>query len=195
MATQPRPAAAPNASAAPAAASASAPAPSAARAGLRGRLSQAARLQLAAAWQSYGTAAYAAAAVTAVYLLWRFMYGMTSTFISVNEKLAEYGLMALSLALVLLGALYVRWRLAVSPAAVYRQALVKLNTHPGVLEVMGAPLVGSPVRAYVVTGGGVYLSKKLRIKLRARRIQMMFPLSGSERKGLVSLEAKRKKVG
>lgn len=34
-------------------------------------------------------------------------------------------------------------------------------------QVMGAPLSGSSLRAYVVTGGGLYLSKALRPKVRA----------------------------
>lgn len=41
----------------------------------------------------------------------------------------------LAVTLVTLGALYARWRVVVNPAAVYRQAMVRLNTHPGVLEV------------------------------------------------------------
>ncbi|GIL69182.1 hypothetical protein Vretifemale_146 [Volvox reticuliferus] len=158
----------------------------------RGRLGDALRLQLAAAWHKYGTAAYAVGAVAAALLLWRVMRSVTNAFIAVNDRMAEYGIMALAASLVLLGVLYLRWRTEISPAAVYRQAMVQLNTNPGVLEVMGAPLVGSPVRAYVVTGGGLYLSKKFRIKLRSKRVQMMFPLSGTDRKGLASLEAKRK---
>lgn len=63
----------------------------------------------------------------------------------------------------------------------------------GVLEVMGAPLAGSNLRASVLTGGGLYF-KGWRPKLRSRRLQMMFPLTGSARKGLVSLECKKKQV-
>ncbi|PNW83273.1 hypothetical protein CHLRE_05g232752v5 [Chlamydomonas reinhardtii] len=157
-----------------------------------GRLGSALRLQVAAAWQSYGRLVYGGVAVLSVYLVWRLMYGVSNLFIELNNTLAEWGLLGLAVTVVVMGALYGRWRTAVNPAAVYRQAMVKLNTNAGVLEVMGAPLVGSDVRAYVVTGGGLYLSKSMRIKLRSRRIQMMFPLSGPERKGLVSLEAKRK---
>lgn len=193
LSTQAAGAAAKAAASAPAPASASpAGSPALLRRLLSGRLGQAARLQLAAAWQAWGPVAYTAVAMAAVYLLWRFFTRVTNTFISVNESLAEYGFMGLAVTLVTLGALYARWRVVVNPAAVYRQAMVRLNTHPGVLEVMGAPLVGSDVRAYVVTGGGLYLSKSFRIKVRSRRIQMMFPLSGPERKGLASLEAKRK---
>eukprot|EP00983_Pelagomonas_calceolata_P000061 1656-Pelagomonas_calceolata.AAC.3 len=67
---------------------------------------------------------------------------------------------------------------------------------PQTSQVMGAPLAGSDMRAYVMTGGGAYLSKKafLRPKVRSRRIQMIFPLHGSERSGMVSVEAKKRKV-
>jgi len=64
------------------------------------------------------------------------------------------------------------------------------------MQVMGAPLTGSDMRAYVLTGGGAYLSKKafLRPKVRSQRIQMIFPLQGSERSGMVSVEVKKKQV-
>ena len=49
------------------------------------------------------------------------------------------------------------------------------------------------MRATVLTGGGLRL-KGLVPKLRSRRVQMIFPLAGSERRGLVSLEAKKLKA-
>ena len=58
---------------------------------------------------------------------------------------------------------------------------------------MGPPLAGSDVRAYVMTGGGLRL-KGLIPRYRSRRVQMIFPLRGTEKRGLVSLEAKRRKV-
>ena len=58
---------------------------------------------------------------------------------------------------------------------------------------MGAPVAGSDVRAYVMTGGGLRL-KGLAPRFRSRRCQMIFPLRGSERRGLVSLEAKKRKA-
>ncbi len=60
-------------------------------------------------------------------------------------------------------------------------------------QVMGAPVAGSNVRASVLTGGGLRM-KGLQPRLRSRRVQMIFPLTGSERRGLVSLEAKKIKV-
>ena len=58
---------------------------------------------------------------------------------------------------------------------------------------MGAPLVGSDVRAYVASGGGLRLKGLLPI-FRSRRVQMIFPLRGADRRGLVSLEAKKRHV-
>lgn len=101
---------------------------------------------------------------------------------------------ALSVSLVILGALYLRRKYTIDPNTVYRLAMVRLNTHPGLLEVMGAPLVGSPVRATVLTGGKLRF-KGLVPRIQSRRAQIIFPLRGSERKGLASLEAKKRKVG
>lgn len=61
------------------------------------------------------------------------------------------------------------------------------------MQVMGAPLAGSDVRAQVMTGGGLRL-KALQPRLRSRRLQMIFPLRGSQHRGLVSLEVKRRRV-
>lgn len=147
--------------------------------------------------------------------------------------------------------LYMRRRYSVDPAAVYRLAMLRLNTDPGILEVrvpasclcaawmpepglacqspilkesslspsqptplpsrcpplgpefpfpspaaaqvMGAPITGSNLRATVTTGGGLRF-RGLRPRVQAKRLQMIFPLKGSERRGLVSLEAKKRRV-
>lgn len=67
-----------------------------------------------------------------------------------------------------------------------------LNTHAGILEVMGAPLSGTSLRAYVMSGGGVTL-KKFKPRLRSNRFFLIFPIRGSERTGLVSVEVKKKR--
>ena len=61
------------------------------------------------------------------------------------------------------------------------------------MQVLGAPLAGSEVRAYVMTGGGVRF-KGWWPRYRARRVQMIFPLKGTDKRGLVSLEAKKRKA-
>ena len=48
-------------------------------------------------------------------------------------------------------------------------------------------------RACAAAGGGLRL-KGYRLKYRSRRVQMMFPIAGSERRGLASLEAKKLRV-
>ncbi|KAG0481681.1 hypothetical protein HPP92_012099 [Vanilla planifolia] len=57
---------------------------------------------------------------------------------------------------------------------------------------MGAPLAGTDVRAYVMSGG---LPKIKNFKLRlGKRCFLYFPVRGSERRGLVSMEVKKKKA-
>ena len=68
----------------------------------------------------------------------------------------------------------------------------KLNTAANILEVMGAPLTGSDLRAYVMSGGGITL-KKFKPTIRSKRCFLLFPVQGAERKGLVSVEVKKKK--
>eukprot|EP00891_Asterochloris_glomerata_P002836 jgi/Astpho2/2836/Aster-00996 len=121
----------------------------------------------------------------------KFMFGMTSVFVNLSETMAETGFLALAAAIVAFTFLYFRRQYTISPEAVYRQAMIRLNTSPGVLEVMGAPLAGSPVRATVTGGGGLRL-KGLQPVWRSRRLYMLFPLKGTERRGIVSLEAKKR---
>lgn len=68
----------------------------------------------------------------------------------------------------------------------------KLNTSAAVLEVMGAPLTGTDLRAYVMSGGGPRL-KNFKLRLGGKRCFLIYPVQGSERRGLVSVEAKKKK--
>lgn len=68
----------------------------------------------------------------------------------------------------------------------------KINTAAEILEVMGAPLAGSDLRAYVMSGGGITF-KKFKPTFRSKRCFLLFPVQGSERKGLVSVEVKKKK--
>ena len=72
-------------------------------------------------------------------------------------------------------------------------AMRKLNTSAAILEVMGAPLTGTDLRAYIMSGGGVTM-KNFKTRLRSKRCFLIFPIRGSERKGLVSVEVKKKKI-
>ncbi|XP_026658439.1 uncharacterized protein LOC103702159 isoform X3 [Phoenix dactylifera] len=88
--------------------------------------------------------------------------------------------------------LYLRSRFTINPDKIYRMAMRKLNTSAGILEVMGAPLTGTDVRAYVMSGGGPRL-KNFKLKFGGKRCFLIFPIKGSERRGLVSVEVKKKK--
>jgi hypothetical protein len=133
-----------------------------------------------------------AGAVVVCAFLWRVMFGIASTFISLSEGLAKYGFLALSASIVAFTGMYFRARFTINPDKVYRMAMTRLNTDSGVLEVMGAPLSGSDLRAYVMSGGGITL-KRFKPDIRSKRCFLIFPIQGSERKGLVNVEVKKKK--
>jgi len=156
-------------------------------------LQRAMSLQLEAAWQQHRIKALSLALLGLTYLVWRAMRRTASAFVDVSQSMAATGLISLGAALSLVAAVFwYRKFFMISPSAVYRAAIRQLNVHPGILEVMGAPLVGSDVRATVLTGGGLKF-KGFRPKLRSRRVAMIFPLKGTERRGLVSVEAKKKR--
>ncbi|KAI4325992.1 hypothetical protein MLD38_031351 [Melastoma candidum] len=124
-------------------------------------------------------------------ILWRIMFAIANSFVGISEGLAKYGFLALSSAIVAFTGLYIRSRFTINPDRVYRMAMRTLNTHAGTLEVMGAPLAGTELRAYVMSGGGVTL-KKFKPRIRGKRCFLIFPIRGSERRGLVSVEVKKK---
>lgn len=119
------------------------------------------------------------------------MFGIASTFVGLSEGIAKYGFLALATAIVAFAGLYVRARYTVNPDKVYRIAMRKLNTSAGILEVMGAPLSGTDVRAYIMSGGRIRL-KNFKPVLSRKRCFLIFPIQGSERRGLVSVEVKKK---
>ncbi|OMO66705.1 hypothetical protein CCACVL1_21007 [Corchorus capsularis] len=135
---------------------------------------------------------FGAGGVVLCILVWRIMFGIANTFVGLSEGMAKYGFLALSAAMVSFAGLYVRSRFTINPDKVYRMAMRKLNTAAGILEVMGAPLTGTDLRAYVMSGGGLTL-KDFKLKLRSKRCFLIFPIQGSERKGLVSVLVKKNK--
>ncbi|KAK8953621.1 hypothetical protein KSP40_PGU017423 [Platanthera guangdongensis] len=88
--------------------------------------------------------------------------------------------------------LYVRSRFIINPDKVYRMAMRKLNTSAPTLEVLGAPLAGTDVRAYIMSGGMPKI-KNFKLRLGGKRCFLIFPIRGSERRGLVSVEVKKRK--
>ncbi|XP_051123101.1 uncharacterized protein LOC127245968 [Andrographis paniculata] len=156
------------------------------------RYKEAVGLQIEAFWKRNYLVVVGAGGVVICILLWRILFGIANTFIGFSEGMAKYGFLALSSSIVAFTGLYFRSRYTINPDKVYRIAMRKLNTSAGILEVMGAPLTGTDLRAYVMRGGGVTL-KNFRLRLRSKRCFLIFPIHGSERKGLVSIEVKKKK--
>ncbi|KAJ7965172.1 Import inner membrane translocase subunit [Quillaja saponaria] len=156
------------------------------------RYSEAIGLQIEAFFKRNYLFLLGVAGVIVCALLWRIMFGIANTFVGLSEGMAKYGFLALSSAIVAFVGLYARSRFTINPDRVYRMAMRRLNTSAGILEVMGAPLSGTDLRAYVMSGGGLTV-KKFKPSLRNKRCFLIFPIRGSERKGLVSVEVKKKK--
>ncbi|KAL5537758.1 hypothetical protein UlMin_044671 [Ulmus minor] len=156
------------------------------------RYREAVGLQIEAFFKRNYLVLLGAGGVVVCALLWRVMFGIANTFIGFSEGMAKYGFLALSSAIVAFAGLYIRARFTINPDKVYRMAMRRLNTSAGILEVMGAPLSGSELRAYIMSGGGVTL-KNFKPRIRSKRCFLIFPIRGSERKGLVSVEVKKKK--
>ncbi|KAG6518529.1 uncharacterized protein LOC122056593 [Zingiber officinale] len=155
------------------------------------RYREAVRLQMEAFWRRNYLVIVGAGAVAVCIALWRIMFGVASTFIGLSEGMAKYGFLALATAIVAFMGMYFRARFTINPDKVYRIAMRKLNTSAETLEVMGAPLAGTDVRAYVMSGGQPKLTN-FKLKLGNKRCFLIFPIRGSERRGLVSVEVKKK---
>lgn len=156
------------------------------------RYREAVGLQMEAFWKRNYLVLVGAGAVVLCVALWRIMFGVASTFVGLSEGMAKYGFLALAAALVSFAGMYARSRMTVNPDKIYRMAMRKLNTSAGILEVMGAPLTGTELRAYVMSGGGPKL-KNFKMRFGGKRCFLIFPIQGSERRGLVSVEVKKKK--
>ncbi|AQK90436.1 hypothetical protein ZEAMMB73_Zm00001d008689 [Zea mays] len=144
-------------------------------------------LQVEAFWRRNSMILVGAGGVIVCFLLWRIMFGIASTFVGLSEGMAKYGFLALATAIVAFAGMYARARLTINPDKVYRLAMTKLNTSAAILEVMGAPLTGTDVRAYVMSGGGPKL-KDFKFKLGSKRCFLIFPIKGSERRGLYDMK-------
>eukprot|EP00899_Mesostigma_viride_P006051 jgi/Mesvir1/15447/Mv06629-RA.1 len=151
-----------------------------------------ARLQLTALWQRYYLFITAGGVVVFVDLLWNTMFCAASLFVNVSEGLAHFGMLGLAISCTLLGGLYWRARVTINPDALYRRTMRTLNASSALVEVMGAPIVGSDIRAYVLSGGG-FKMRDFRPGLKAHRAHMICAVHGSEHKGLVSVAAKKKR--
>lgn len=68
----------------------------------------------------------------------------------------------------------------------------KLNTSADILEIKGGPLIGTDVRAYAMSGGGITI-KNFKARLKSKRCFLYFPIRDAEMKGLVCVEVRNKK--
>ena len=169
-------------------------------AGVRGALAQnqavshfwqSVRATPTAFWQRHALKVYAAGGVIVVIGLWRSMLWVASSTVAVSESLARWGLLALATGLTALGGTFLVWRRTLSPNSVFRHALRLLTASPEVAKVLGSPLRTTDMRAFVLSGGTLRI-KNFVPRWRRSRCHLLFPVSGEhDRRGLVSVEAKK----
>ena len=156
-----------------------------------GSLHRVLSLQAEAFWQQNAIKLTVTAGALSAFAIWKVYLKVAGVFADVSDTLTATKLFGLSIVTVVASGLFLQSRRRIDPERVYRLAMIRLNTHPGLLEVLGAPLAGSEVRASVTTGGRLRF-KGIRPKYSSRRLQMIFPLRGSDCRGLVSLEVKKR---
>lgn len=107
---------------------------------------------------------------------------------------------ALSAGCVALTATYLRARSVVNPERVHAAVMRRLERHPGLVEVLGAPVVSSEHRA-VVTTGGVWTKRGSTSlwglgppRFRDAKVHMAFRVFGTRKAGLVTVEAVKRKA-
>ena len=111
---------------------------------------------------------------------------------------------ALSAGVVTGAAVYLRARSTVNPEHVHAAVMRRLERHAGLREVLGAPVVPSEHRA-IVTTGGVWTSGNRSMinsmvptmgppRFRDAKVHMAFTVEGTRKRGLVTVEAKKRGV-
>lgn len=116
------------------------------------------------------------------------------------DATAKLATLALSAGCVALTATYLRARSVVNPERVHAAVMRRLERHPGLVEVLGAPVVSSEHRA-VVTTGGVWTNRGSTSlwglgppRFRDAKVHMAFRVFGTRKAGLVTVEAVKRKA-
>ena len=107
-----------------------------------------------------------------------------------TSKLAT---LALSAGCVAAAATYLRARSRVDPERVHAAVMRRLERHPGLCEVLGAPLdvVGASSRR---DHRGVWTSRDVHAPVQDAKVHMAFRVAGTRKVGLVTVEAKKRKA-
>lgn len=112
----------------------------------------------------------------AVVAVWRGMLTAASLVTEATDIVTELTMLGLSVSLVVIGGWHLRRRSVVNPEHVYAATMRRLEQHHGLLEVLGAPIVGSELRAVVTTGGGWRVSG-MAPRWRAAKLHLVFPIA------------------
>lgn len=126
--------------------------------------------------------------------VWRGMFVAASAVTEVNDAVTHATMGGLSVALVVIGGIALKQRYGVNPERVYAATMRLMERHHGLREVLGAPIVGSELRATVITGGTWRVSR-MSPRWREAKVHLVFPVSGTRKSGVVTVEAKKKGGG
>lgn len=112
----------------------------------------------------------------AVVAVWRGMLAAASLVTEATDAVTELTMLGLSVSLVVIGGWHLRQRSVVNAEHVYAATMRRLEQHHGLLEVLGAPIVGSELRALVTTKGGWRVSG-MAPRWRPAKLHLVFPIA------------------
>eukprot|EP00242_Pyramimonas_sp_CCMP2087_P012119 CAMPEP_0198210400 /NCGR_PEP_ID=MMETSP1445-20131203/20084_1 /TAXON_ID=36898 /ORGANISM="Pyramimonas sp., Strain CCMP2087" /LENGTH=438 /DNA_ID=CAMNT_0043884457 /DNA_START=132 /DNA_END=1448 /DNA_ORIENTATION=+ len=159
-----------------------------------GEKQRALTLHLEAAWQNHDGAILAGAGVASSLVLWRMFHNMGSVFFDLGGFTSNLEVLLLASGVTSIMGIYLRRMYTVDPDEIVKIAMRNLQTSPGVLEVLGAPLTKKRTYACTVTGGGARFSGWVP-RIVSRRVHVMFYVKGAERTGLVAVRARKRQGG
>jgi len=156
-----------------------------------GQKQRALTMHLEAIWQNHEGAVVAGAGMATSLFLWRALHNMGSVVFDLSGLTTNLELLLFSSGVTAGGIMRLRRRYTVDPDDIVQLTMRRLQTNPGVLEVLGAPLTKKRTYACTVTGGGARFSGWAP-RIVPRRVHVMFYVKGSERTGLVAVRASKR---
>ena len=116
-----------------------------------------------------------------------------------RDPAVELATLGLSITFVTLGSRSLRRRAFADPDVVHAAIVRRVENHAGLREVLGAPL-RAPSSVVAATSGGEWIWRR-RDELacwprwRAHKIHLAFPLVGTKKTGMVTVEANKVRTG
>lgn len=113
-----------------------------------------------------------------------------------RDPATELATLGLSVTLVILGGRSLRARAFADPDVVHAAIVRRVERHAGLREVLGAPL-RAPARRVAATSGGEWIWRRgdAAPSWRAHKLHLVFPVVGTKKTGIVTVEANKTRGG